>query len=225
MALATANPAALRARAETAPRPYWVWSGYAAFILGVLFTWAPAFFGVSEAESKDPDRLCRALDTTTHLWIGRVSSGLGFLAVAAVIVFATGYRRFLEARMKDSLVPAVAFTALVATAGALIVAAIFRAMLFDSIDYYDNSVHAAFYALSWDVSLAAWTVTFLAAGASAVAAFRGFLPRWFGWFSAVFAGLGIALAMVGLSFPAHMPAFIWLLGATTLVFVLERREA
>src|SRR5689334_14362308 len=144
MALATANPAALRARAETAPRPYWVWSGYAAFILGVLFTWAPAFFGVSEAESKDPDRLFRALDTTTNLWIGRVSSGLGFLAVAAVIVFATGYRRFLEARMKDSLVPAVAFTALVATAGALIVASIFRAMLFDSIDYYDNSVHAAF---------------------------------------------------------------------------------
>ena len=129
-------------------------------------------------------------------------------------VFANGYRRFLRLRMPDSLVPDVAYTSLVATAGALIIASVFRAMLFDSIDYYDNSMHATMYALSWDVSLASWTVGFVAAAASAVAAFRGALPKWFGWTSAILAGLAVLMAMTGLSFPAHMPVFIWLLCAT-----------
>ncbi len=116
--------------------------------------------------------------------------------------------------MPDSLIPDVAYGALLATSGALIIASVFRAMLFDSIDYYDNSVHAAFYALSWDVALAGWTLGFLAAAASAVAGFRGALPKWFAWVSTVLAGLGILLALAGVAFPAHMPVFIWLICAS-----------
>lgn len=214
MALATANPSMSRAALNARPGKFWAWSGLITFAVGFAFTWAPALMGVSEADSKDPDRLMAALDTNSNLWLGRVTSGMGFLTVAALIVFATGYRRFLRTRMPNSLVPDVAYGALLATSGALVIASVFRAMLFDSIDYYDNSVHSAFYALSWDVSLAGWTLGFLAAAASAVAGFRGALPKWFGWASAILAGLAVLLAMVGLSFPAHMPVFIWLICAS-----------
>jgi hypothetical protein len=57
---------------------------------------------------------------------------------------------------------------------------------------------------------------YVAAIASAVAGFRGALPRWFGWTSTVLAGLAIVLMMVGLSFPAHMPVFIWLICASVV---------
>lgn len=213
MALAAANPSMSRTAVSARPGKFWAWSGLATIVLGFAFTWAPALMGVSEADSKDPDRLMAALDTTSNLWLGRVTSGLGFLAVAALIIFATGYRRFLRTRMPESLIPDVACGALLATGGALVIASVFRAMLFDSIDYYDNSVHAAFYALSWDVALAGWTLGFLAAAASAVAGFRGALPKWFGWASAILAGLGVLLALTGLAFPAHMPVFIWLICA------------
>lgn len=215
MAIATATRTAPSASAVV-PGKAWAWAGIATFILGFAFTWTPAFFGVGDAEAKDPDALVAALDTTTNLWLGRVSSGVGFLAVAALIVFATGYRRFLRERMPNSLVPDIAHTAMVATAGALIIASVFRAMLFDSFDYYDNSMHSTMYALSWDVSLASWTVMFVAAAASAVAAFRGALPKWFGWASAILAGIAVVLALTGLSFPAHLPAFIWLICAAVV---------
>lgn len=214
MAIATANPTFGRSAATTRRANTWAWSGLITLVIGFAFTWAPVLFGVSEAEAKDPDQLFAALDTTSNLWLGRVTSGLGFLTVAALIVFANGYRRFLRTRMPDSLVPDIAYTALVATAGALIIASVFRAMLFDSIDAYDNSMHATMYALSWDVALASWTVGFVAAAASAVAGFRGALPKWFGWASAILTGLAVLMAMTGLSFPAHMPVFIWLLCAT-----------
>jgi hypothetical protein len=200
----------------------WAWAGLGTLILGFAFTWAPALFGVSDSDAKDPDKLFAALDTTSNLWIGRVSSGVGFLSVAALIVFASGYRRFLKERMPDSLVPDVAHGALMATAGALVIASVLRAMLFDSMDYYDNSMHSTMYALSWDVSLASWTVVFAAAGASAVAAYRGALPKWFGWLSVVTATFGVVLALSGLSFPAHMPAFIWLLCASIVTLRAAR---
>ena len=216
MALATANRSMSRTALSARPGKFWAWSGLVTFAVGFAFTWAPVLMGVSDADSRDPDRLMTALDTNSNLWLGRVSSGLGFLTVAALIVFATGYRRFLRTRLPDSLIPDVAYGGLLATAGALVIASVFRAMLFDSIDSYDNSVHAAFYALSWDVALAGWTLGFLAAAASAAAGSRGALPKWFAWTSAVLAGLAVVLAMVGLSFPAHMPVFIWLICAAVV---------
>ncbi len=220
MALATTyQPASVSTGIRT--NKFWAWTGLAAVVLGFAFTWAPALFGISDAEASDPALLVSALDTNTNLWIGRVTSGLGFLAVGALIVFATGYRRLLAERLPNSLVPGIAHTALIATAAALIIASVFRAMLFDSIDHYDDSVHAAFYALSWDVALASWTVFFVAAVASAVAAFRGALPKWFGWVSVVTATLGIVLALVGLAFPAHMPALAWLIAASIVAIRAE----
>lgn len=213
MALATTyRSAALATGVRT--NKAWAWAGLATVVLGFAFTWAPVLFGISEAESKNPALLRAALDSDANLWLGRVTSGLGFLAVGALIVFATGYRRLLVSRMPNSLIPGIAHTALIATAGAIIIASIFRAMLVDSFDRYDDSVHAAFYALSWDVALASWTVVFVAGAASAAAAFRGALPRWFGWVSVITATLGVVLAMVGLAFPAHLPAFIWLICAS-----------
>lgn len=225
MALATANPSMARTATMSRPGKFWAWSGLFTFILGFAFNWAPAFMGISDGESKDPARLVQALDTTRNLWISQVSSGLGFLAAASLVVFATGYRRALRSRMPESLVPDVAYGALLATAGALVIAAVFRAMLFDSMDYYDDSVHAAMYALSWDVSLAGWTLGFLAAAASAVAGFRGYLPKWFAAVSAVFATLAVLLAMVGLSFPAHMPVFIWLICASVVSLRMDEATA
>jgi|GEM_PF-6364670 len=201
----------------------WAWAGLATFVLGFAFTWAPALFGVSESEAKDPALLTAALDSDANLWLGRVTSGIGFLTVGALIVFAAGYRRLLEARMPGSLAPSVTYTAMTATAGALIVASIFRAMLFDSFEAYDNTMHSITYALSWDVALASWTVLYVAAAASALAAFRGALPRWFGWASVVLTGLGMLLMMVGLSFPAHIPMFVWLICASCVAIWGEER--
>ena len=213
MAVATTRPAATAAAGIRTGKA-WAWAGIATFIIGFAFTWAPAFLGISEAEAKNPDLLFEALDTDKALWLSRITSGLGFLTVGSLIVFAAGYRRLLQERMPDSLVPGIAYTALTATAGALIIAAVLRAMLMDSFDFYPNETLGVFYALSWDVSLASWTMLFVPAIASAVAAFRGVLPKWFGWLSIVTAALGILLMMVGLAFPAHMPGFVWLLAAS-----------
>jgi hypothetical protein len=221
MAVATTTRPAALAGSGVSTAKAWAWAGLAAFAIGVVFTWAPAFFGVSEAEAKDPALLTAALDTETNLWIGRITSGLGFLTVGALVVFAAGYRRLLDARLPGSLIPAVTYTALVATAGALIIAAVFRAILFDSFEAYDSSIHSLTYSLSWDVSLASWTVVYVAAAASAAAAFRGVFSRWFGWVSAIMAGLGVLLMMVGLSFPAHIPALIWLLCASIVAIRAE----
>jgi hypothetical protein len=225
MAIATSTRPAAAARTGIDTTKAWAWAGVAAFILGVAFTWAPAFFGVSESEAKDPALLTAALDSDTNLWIGRISSGIGFLTVGAVIVFAAGYRRLLEGRLQGSLIPSVTYTALAATAGALIIAAVFRAILFDSFEMYDSTIHSVTYSFSWDVTLASWTVVYVAAAASAVAAFRGVFSRWFGWVSAIMAGLGVLLAMVGLSFPAHIPALIWLLCASIVAIRTEESEA
>ena len=225
MAIATTSRPVAVAGTGVSTTKAWAWAGLATFIIGVAFTWAPAFFGVSESEAKDPALLTAALDTDTNMWIGRVSSGLGFLTVGALIVFATGYRRLLETRMPGSLVPSVAYTALAATAGALIIASVFRAILFDSFEMYDSTMHSVTYSFSWDVTLASWTVVYVAAAASAVAAFRGVFSRWFGWVSAIMAGLGIVMMMVGLSFPAHIPALIWVLTASIVAIRANELEA
>jgi hypothetical protein len=221
MAIATNIRPGATAAAGISTNKAWAWAGLAVLVLGFAFTWAPAFFGVSESEAKDPALLTAALDTDTNLWIGRVSSGIGFLTVGALIVFATGYRRLLERRMPGSLVPSIAYTAFAATAGALIIASVFRAILFDSFEMYGHNMHSVTYSLSWDVTLASWTVMYVAAIASAFAAFSGALPRWFGWASAVLAGLAVVLMMVGLSFPAHMPVFIWLVCASVVAIRAE----
>ncbi len=225
MAVATTTRPAATLSTGISTSKAWAWAGLATFVLGFAFTWAPVFFGVSETDAKDPALLTAALDTDANMWIGRISSGIGFLAVGALIVFAAGYRRLLDARMPNSLVPRVAYTAMAATAGALIIASVFRAILFDSFEMYDNTMHSVTYSLSWDVALASWTVMYVAAIASAVAGFRGALPKWFAWASAVLAGLAILLMMVGLSFPAHMPVFIWLICASIVALRAQEPPA
>jgi len=226
MAIATSiNKPAAATRVGISTSKAWAWAGLATVLIGVVFTWAPAFFGVSESEAKDPALLTAALDTDANLWIGRITSGLGFLTVGALLVFASGYRRLLTSRLPDSLVPSVTYAALTATAGALIIASVFRAMLFDSFQMYGDSLHSVTYALSWDVALASWTVIYVAAAASALAAFRGAFSRWFGVVSAILAGLGVLLMMVGLAFPAHMPALIWLLCAAVVALRASESEA
>jgi hypothetical protein len=225
MAIATTLRPAASVATGIKTNKAWAWTGLAVFVLGFAFTWAPALFGVSESEAKDPALLTAALDTDANLWIGRISSGIGFLTVGALIVFATGFRRMLDARMPNSLVPSITYTAFAATAGALIIASVFRAILFDSFEMYGDNMHSVTYSFSWDVTLASWTVMYVAAIASAFAAFSGALPRWFGWTSAVLAGLAIVLMMVGLSFPAHMPVFIWLLCATVVAIRADEATA
>lgn len=225
MAVATTSRPGVTVSTGLSTTKAWAWAGLATFLLGFAFTWAPVLFGVSETEAKDPALLTAALDTDANLWIGRVTSGIGFLTVGALIVFAAGYRRLLDARMPGSLIPGVAYTAMAATAGALIIASVFRAILFDSFDMYGDNMHSVTYSLSWDVSLASWTVMYVAAIASAVAGFRGALPKWFAWASSVLAGLAILLMMVGLSFPAHMPVFIWLICASIVALRADEATA
>jgi hypothetical protein len=148
------------------------------------------------------------------LW--RVSSGLGYICAALLIVFAVGTRRMLEARSDGrSLVPNVVFGSMLVTAAILALSMSFRAQVFDGIDSYaaDPSAHVTINRLSQDTVLTAWAT--LLAGSAAVAWIGiragSMFPRWLGWFSAVMSFLIAALCLTGTAFPANVPALLWLL--------------
>jgi hypothetical protein len=190
----------------------------AAFILGLLATWAVQF-SVSDATlAVGGQELLDALDTGGNEILWRVSSGIGYIGVACLVWFAAGFRRLLEARSDgESLLPAVVFSGFLVTGGALIIAWALRAQVFDGISYFaaDPSSHVTVNRLSQDTGLAVWAGLGIASAAAAVGGVRGQLfPRWFGWFSAVITVLIALLCLAGVAFPANIPALLWLLVAS-----------
>lgn len=202
--------ATTRARTES---KLWAWLGIAAFVVGLFVTWSVQFaVGMSDLDAGGQP-LLDAIDTNSNEALYRITSGLGYLVVAALIVFGVGLRRLLTERDPESSVPAVIFGSILVTAAGLALAMSFRAQVFDGITSYQDSpaTHIMMNRLQQDTVLAAWAAMLAATLATAVAGFRGSLvPRGIAWFSAVMSAFIIVLCMAGAAFPANIPALLWL---------------
>jgi hypothetical protein len=194
----------------------WLWLGLAAATIGFVATWMVQFT-VSEDEMREGGAvLINALEDGNNEVLWRLSVGLGMVAAASLVGFAVAFRRVLEHNSPEgSLVPGAVQLGLGATAGALILAWVFHAMVFDSSGYYQPDSRVAIYALGVDTGLGAWAGVGIASTAVAWGGFReGSLPAWFTWLSAILSSLIWVLCFVGVPFPAHLPAMIWLAGAS-----------
>ncbi|NHC16074.1 hypothetical protein [Motilibacter deserti] len=197
-------------------RSAWAWSG---LLAGVTGTVATAFTFTDPPESAvqgGPEAVYAALEGRGLVQAG---ASLGFVAVAALVVFAAGLARHVAARVPvHSLVPAVLRTAFAGAVGALILAFSFKAMLAGGMpggidESFTTKEDVAFLALlvsqgQW----VGWIGVAIAMGASAYAALRlGALPRWTGVVAAVFslfvAGFVLVLC---LPYSAGIVAPVWL---------------
>jgi hypothetical protein len=197
----------------------WPYLGFLAMVLGYVATWTVVFLLSDDELKAGGPELLEALDTSTNEILYRVTSGMGMVAAALLIIFAVNWRRVLEAKADGaSAVPRIIELAILATAVALTMGMIFRAMVFDTlIEYYGGSVVGAFISLGVDVPLAAWGALGLAAAAAAYGALReGLFPAWFGWVSVVVVVLDLALAIGGAPFPMNFPGGAWLLLASAI---------
>lgn len=197
-----------------APGRAWAWIGVAAALLGIVATWAVQFAYSPDDLDAGGQRLLDAIDSGNNETLYRVTSGLGYIAVACLVWFAIGLRRQLEERRPGALTPNIMSASMIATAGALIVAFSFRAQVFDGMDSYggDPAVHITINRLQQDTVLSVWAGLGAATAAAAYGAFREqLLPRWLGWVSAIVTVVIAVLVLVGLAFPANVPALLWLL--------------
>jgi hypothetical protein len=193
----------------------WAWFGLLGVVLGYVATWAVQFSVSLDALDVGGTTLLAELTTDGNEVLWRVTSGLGYLSVAMLIVFAIGLRGMLERRSGgDMFLPNVITASFLVTCGAMIIAWSFRAQVFDGITAYaaDPSAHVAINRLSQDTGLSTWAGLIAATAAATVGAFRGGLfPKWFGWFSGLITTLMVLLVLVGGAFPANIPAGLWLL--------------
>ena len=199
-------------------RAWWPLFGILAVVLGHTATWMVQFVLTMDESEAGGQVMVDAYNTDGTQLLFRASVGMGMLGVAALVVFGAGFRRMLEQRLPaTSILPAVAGNAVIATAGALLVAFVFRAMVFDTISEYGVGTQVTTYSLSQNVPLAAWVGVAVAEAVAAIAAFRyGAFGKGFGWFSAVLAGLTLAVTLTGTPFPGNVATGIWLLGASVV---------
>lgn len=220
----TSTAAATRER--TASRA-WAWLGLAAFVVGVFVTWSVQFvYGMDDLDAGGT-QLVDAIDTSRNEILFRVTSGLGYLTVAALIGFGVGFRRFLNERAGgESDIPNIIFGAILVTAAGLAIAMSFRAQVFDGMASYQDSTasHITINRLQQDGVLAAWATMLAATVATTVGGLRGTLfPRGIGWFSAVMSAVIVVFCLVGGAFPANIPALLWLLVISAWAIRASRR--
>jgi hypothetical protein len=199
---------AVRDRSKT-----WAYLGLGAFVLGTIVTWCIQFLMPESDAKAGGQQMIDAFDKSSTQAIFRVSSGAGFLVIGALIAFAVGLKRKLDARATgETIIPAVVLGSFFVTAGVLAVAMSFRAQVFDGLDYYgDGESHVTLYRMSQDTVLAAWATLGAASAAFAVAGLRGYLiPKGLGVFSGMMTVLIVALCLGGVPFPANIPALLWL---------------
>ncbi len=193
----------------------WALAGIAGTLLAMVVTWIVQFAIPMDVYEAGGSALLASIGEGNNEAIWRVSSGLGFVAVAALVPFAVGLRRHLAAGLgEESGVPGVVMASVLITAGILALSMSFRAQVFDGMNGYaaDPASHVTVNRLAQDTVLAAWATLGIGSAAVAVAGFRsGCFPRWLTGFSAVVTGLVAFLCLGGVPFPANVPASLWLL--------------
>jgi hypothetical protein len=197
----------------------WPYLGFLAMALGYVATWTAVFLVSEDDLEAGGSELIDALDTSTNELLYRITSGMGILAAALLVIFAVNWRRLLDERSGgQSAVPRIIEIGFLATAFALTMGMIFRAMVFDTaLDYYAGTAVGTLVGLGVDVPLASWGALGLAAGAAAYGALKEkILPTWFGWVSVIVVVLDVLLALSGTPFPMNFPGGVWLLLASII---------
>lgn len=211
---ASPRPGAAVSATERSASRTWAWLGLSSFVLGILVTWVIQFLVPNASLEAGGLVLFDDLDTTRNEILYRVSSGIGYLMVPALIAFGYGYRRFLAARTNgESDIPNIALGSILITAAGFAIAMALRSQVFDGITYYQAGVenHVTLQRLSQDTVLASWAAMLGATIATSIAGLRmGIVPKGIGWFSVVVSVLIAGLCLVGGAFPANIPALLWL---------------
>jgi hypothetical protein len=211
---ATSRAGAVAETRERGSSRAWAWLGVSTFVLGFFVTWAIQFGIGMDAMEAGGQPFMDELDTTANEILYRVTSGIGYLTVAALIAFGVGFRRFLIERSGEaSDIPNIIFGSILVTAAGFAIAMAFRAQVFDGIAAYQDSAatHIAMQRLAQDTVLASWAAMLGATVATAVGGLKGTLfPKGIGWFSVVMSVLIAAMCLAGVAFPANIPALLWL---------------
>ncbi len=206
-------------RAETsvaAGSKTWAWLGLGSAILGILVTWSVQLLIPQASMEAGGQALLGDLDTTRNEVFYRVTSGLGYILSAGLVVYGIGLYRHLDRKAGgSSIIPAVLLGSFIITAASLAIAMSFRAQVFDGISYYagDPSSHVTMQRLSQDSVLTAWATLFAGITAVAVGGLKGTLfPKGMGIFSAIVLVPMTLLLLGGVAFPAGaMVALPWFL--------------
>lgn len=189
-------------------------AGLAGGLLAIVMTWIVQFSIPMEVYEAGGPELLETIREGNNEAIWRISSGVGFISVAALIAFAVGLRGHLSERLgPESAVPMVVMASVLITAGIFAVAMSFRAQVFDGMNGYaaDPTAHITVNRLAQDTVLAAWATILAGSASLAVAGFRSqAIPRWLTGFSVVVTALILILVLGGVPFPANVPASLWL---------------
>ncbi len=193
----------------------WAWSGVGAGVCGLaLFMVSPTIASYPDSAMADNDVLVTYLtDAAPIVWATQV---LTVLAAVLLVVFAAGLsRRLTEQEPMGSLIPQVASSGVLLTAGLSLVGGGICTEFFWHLTQdpgkVDPDTMVAALAI-YDTMPWVWVAIGISAGATAVAALRhGSLPRWIGVVSVVMAALIVLTQAVPLQYMALLPGALWLI--------------
>ncbi len=213
----TSHPAPPPTGVLAPPGRWWARAGILAGLGGIaMFVLTGAISGDTDL-LEDNARLAEWMGD--RAWVIWVFQALTSATALAVVAFAAGLRRRLDAQSPvGSLVPTLASTGLGLVAALLLVGGGISTELFFHLLHVSESdpdtIGAAatiFNTMAW-----VWAGAGLAAGAVAYAAFKyGSFSRWIGWVSAVCAGLVALVQIVPLQYMALAPGALWFLALGT----------
>jgi hypothetical protein len=186
----------------------------------------------------DPAAKARGADALVdHLvrsrWAMHVGTSLTWLTIAALIVFAVGYLRFLGRRLgEDAGAVHTARLGLTAGIGTMILTTALRAIVVGGLPgtmdapMYTAQDISTLHILADQAQWVGWMGVVVAMAASVTPIIRDrLLPRWFGIFTAglvvVCAGMTLVL---GLPYSAGLVATLWLVAGSVVLTRALRRE-
>jgi hypothetical protein len=213
--------------ARTRGRSRWAWFGVAGGVAGFAATvLTDPQASLSDAQRHTNEQVLGLVHHTGY----QVGAILGLLATGCVLVAAAGWRRWARRRGCDDLASAVVPGALVASAGAMIIAYGFKGDLaiylpggFNASEFNRASLYPFFLMNDLTPYLAWWGVT-VAAAAVAVLGLRRVLPVWIGVVSllAVLPPV-VFLVATGLTAYAGIVGPLWL-AVSSIGLALHRTE-
>lgn len=208
-------------------REAWAWWGVGAGLLGAIGHL------VTQPKITTADRSTGA-DVVGLLDRGgyHVGALAGFLAVACLLLTAAGWRRWAERRALDNLAARLVPLALIASAGAMIIAygvkgalAIYLPGGINQGDFPPEGLYSLFMIDDLAPFFAWWGVVVAGAGAAWLSLRDRLLPKWIGVVSALAFIAPVAfLAITGLTGFAGVPGPLWLIVASAGVACLRSAE-
>lgn len=181
----------------------WALWGAAAGVLGFAGLTADGSMSLEEQD------YLRGADVIDHVSRGAYHAGivLGMLAVFALLVVASGWRRFAAERAPDSLAARLVPNAMLASAGAMILGYAFKGSLavylpggIDEGAMTKEGLYSVFMFLDFAPFIAWWGVLFAAAGTVWLSLKEKVLPRWLGIVSTLFVAL-VSLVVLATGLP------------------------